>query len=128
MVEDNGSLYYRIGGESGVAGLVDSFYEKVLKEESLRDFFEHIPMQQLKNMQKEFFTIALGGPSKYSDIKLTHAHQGKGIKTAHFSTFVDLLFSTLSELDLNEDERYLIISQVNTYVDDIVDDTESLVD
>lgn len=128
MVEDNGSLYYRIGGAAGVIKLVDSFYDKVLEDESLADFFNDVPMHKLKNMQKEFFSIALGGPSEYSDINLSHAHRGKGIKTAHFSTFVDILFNTLSELDINEDERYLVISQVNTYVDDIVDDTESLFD
>ena len=93
----------------------------------MRDFFKDVPMPHLKNMQKEFFTIALGGPSEYSDIKLRHAHQGKDIKTSHFNKFVSILFATLSEIDLSEDERYLMISQINTYVDDIVDDTESII-
>ena len=128
MVENNDSLYLRVGGETGVNKLVESFYEKVLAEKSLNNFFRDIPMQQLKNMQKEFFSIALGGPAKYSDINLSHAHQGKGIKTSHFRTFVDILFDTLSELDISEDERYQLISQVNTYVGDIVGDVESLID
>lgn len=128
MSEDNGSLYYRVGGEPAIERLVDSFYEAVLADNSLRDFFQDVPMVQLKNMQKEFFSIALGGPSEYSDIKLTHAHQGRDIRTRHFDRFVKILFSTLSELDLNEDERYLMISQINTYVDDIVDGSESLID
>jgi hemoglobin len=84
-------------------------------------------MDQLRNMQKEFFSIALGGPREFSDCKLLHVYQGKNIKTAHFKTFVNILFSTLSELNLNEDERYQIISQINTYVDDIVNDVESLI-
>ena len=75
-------------------------------------------------MQKEFFSIALGGPGAFSDFNLSHVHQGRNIKTAHFSTFVNILFSTLSELDLTEEERYQIISRINTYVDDVVDDSE----
>jgi hemoglobin len=128
MIEDNDSLYFRLGGEPAVVALVDVFYQNVMSDDSLADFFKNVPMGQLKNMQKEFFSIALGGPSEFSDFKLSHVHQGKNIKTAHFKTFVYILFSTLSELNLSEDERYQIISQINTYVDDIVDDTESLLD
>ena len=128
MIENSESLYSRLGGEPAVAGLVDAFYESVMADESLAGYFSNVPMGQLKNMQNEFFSIALGGPSEFSDFKLSHVHQGKDIKTAHFKRFVDILFSTLSELKLSEEERYQIISQINTYVDDIVDETESLVD
>ena len=124
MVDGNGSLYYRIGGEPGVVKLVDSFYENVLADDSLRDFFHGVPMAQLKKMQKEFFSIALGGPSEYSDFQLSHAHQGRDINPTHFSTFVNILFSTLSELELSDEERYQIITHINTYVDDIVDYTQ----
>lgn len=126
MTDDVGTLYNRIGGRSGIAILVDSFYEKVLDDESLRDFFLGVPMAHLKKMQEEFFSIALGGPSEYSDIKLAHAHQGMDINTRHFDRFVSILFSTLEELDLSEDERYQVISQINTYVNDIVGDSQSL--
>lgn len=121
------TLYYQLGGEAGVVRRVERFYEKVHADVGLRDFFKDVPMQRLKNMQKEFFTVALGGPGDYSDTQLAHAHQGKNIKTHHFKSFVTLLFSTLKELDLDENDRYQIISQVNTYVEDIVDDTESLI-
>ncbi|MFT6407976.1 MAG: hemoglobin [Arenicella sp.] len=128
MVNHNDSLYSRLGGEPGVTKLVDVFYENVLADDSLHNFFHRVPMAQLKHMQKEFFSIALGGPSEYSDFQLAHAHQGLDIKTSHFTTFVNILFSTLSELDLNEEERFQIISQINTYVDDIVDASESSMD
>jgi len=85
-------------------------------------------MERLKKMQKEFFGIALGGPSEYSDFQLSHAHQGRDIKTSHFSKFVDILFLTLSDYDLTEEERYKIITHINTYVYDIVDYTQSVID
>lgn len=126
MTDDVSTLYNRIGGRSGIRILVDSFYEKVLEDESLRDFFLGVPMGHLKKMQEEFFSIALGGPSEYSDIKLAHAHQGLDINTRHFDRFVSILFSTLEELEMSEDERYQVISQINTYVNDIVGDSQSL--
>lgn len=122
------SSYERVGGEQGIICLVDVFYQKVLADDDLRDFFSEVPMDRLKRMQKEFFTVALGGPNEYSDINLAQAHQGKGIKTVHFRTFVGKLLSTLAELDLSDEERYQIIADVNTYVGDIVDDMECLTD
>jgi hemoglobin len=127
MIDQAKTLYDRVGGRSGVAVLVDSFYAKVLADDSLRDFFSGVPMDHLKKMQEEFFSIALGGPSEYSDIKLAHAHHGKNISTRHFNRFVEILFSTLSELDMTEEERYQMISQINTFVDDIVEDSQSLI-
>jgi hemoglobin len=99
----------------------------VLADDDLIIFFNGVPMERLKNMQKEFFTVALGGPGDYSDSELSHAHQSKNIKTRHFKAFVDLLFATLSEFELDEEERFQIISHINTYVDDIVGDAESLI-
>ena len=91
----------------------------------LDDFFAKTAVPHLKNMQQEFFTLALGGPSKYSDMDLARAHQGRSIKAQHFKAFVDILFETLSEFDLTEDERYQIVSSLNTYVDDIVEDGQA---
>jgi hemoglobin len=125
MTDDVATLYNRIGGRPGVVILVDSFYEKVLEDDSLRDFFIGVPMGHLKKMQEEFFSIALGGPSEYSDTKLAQAHQGMDINNRHFERFVSMLFLTLDELGLSENERYQVISQVNTYVDDIVGDSQS---
>ena len=126
MTDDVATLYNRIGGRSGIVILVDSFYQKVLEDDSLQDFFLGVPMGHLKKMQEEFFSIALGGPSEYSDIKLAHAHQGMDIATRHFDRFVSFFFATLESLDISDDERYQVISQINTYVDDIVGDSQSL--
>ena len=120
---DDITLYEKIGGENAVLRLVDSFYDRVLADENLSEFFKNTPMQRLKQMQKEFFTIALGGPETYSGLSLSHAHQGKGIYAKHFKAFVDHLLATLSEFNLSEDERYQIISDVNHYVGDVTDDS-----
>lgn len=128
MQDEMKSLYERIGGEETVIRLVDSFYERVFQDDDLVDFFNGAQVGRLKQMQKEFFTIALGGPSKYSDINLAHAHKGRNIETSHFRAFVQHLFDTIAEFDFSEEERYQIITDINTYVEDIVDDSESLVD
>ena len=123
MDNKNSSLYERVGGEEGISLLVNSFYAKVLDDKELAKFFSSTHIDQLKNMQKEFFSLALGGPSKYSGLDLSHAHQGRAIQTVHFKSFVNHLFDTLSEFELTENERYQIIAEINRYVDDIADDS-----
>jgi len=39
MVNGNGSLYARVGGEAGVEQLVDEFYKRVLADDGLGVFF-----------------------------------------------------------------------------------------
>lgn len=121
------TLYEKIGGKEAVTRLVDAFYHRVLTDKDLADFFKNTSMQQLKNMQKEFFTIALGGPGEYSGLSLAHAHQGRGIYAKHFQAFVGHLLDTLTELNLTEQERYQVISDVNRFVEDVTDDSAALI-
>lgn len=115
------TLYDRLGGEEAVAGLVDSFYQRVLADPELEPFFANSSMDRLRNMQRAFFAAALDGPVEYPGVSLLEAHQGRGIERRHFRRFVDHLFETL------EDARHLersdvdqIVERIATYVDDVI--------
>ena len=123
MASNKTTLYDRVGGDEGIARLVNSFYARVLDDNELAEFFSNTPIDQLKKMQKEFFTLALGGSVEYSGLSLSHAHQGRGIRTVHFKSFVNHLLETLSEFNLTEEESYQIITDINRYVEDIADDS-----
>lgn len=123
MSDKSPSLYERIGGEAAIEGLVDAFYDRVMKDEALRPIFAHSPMDSLRRMQREFFAAALGGPIVYAGRPLREAHAGHGITVVHFRRFIDHLMATLKGYELSEEEIYDIISRLNTYVDEIVGDT-----
>jgi hemoglobin len=57
------SLYDRIGGADAVKNLVATFYSKVIADPTLRPFFDHVGLNQLRRMQVEFFSAALDGRS-----------------------------------------------------------------
>ena len=73
MTEES-SIYDRIGGEEGIARLVDCFYERVTSDPELKAYFEHAPMDKLRKMQREFFATATGGPIIYSGRPLRQVH------------------------------------------------------
>ncbi|MGA9334401.1 MAG: group 1 truncated hemoglobin [Rudaea sp.] len=114
------SPFERIGGLPGVMRFIDQFYARVLADPVLRPYFEGVEMLKLQRMQFEFFSTALGGPTAYSGRTMQHAHQGHSITREHFQAFVEHMFETLKDYDLTDEERYAIISRINTYTDDVV--------
>jgi hemoglobin len=116
---DQPTLYQRIGGEAAVARLVEDFYRRVLADEELQPFFEGVPMERLRAMQREFFAAALDGPGHYTGRPLSEAHYGRGIEARHLRRFLDHLLETLEDQQLEEGDVLAIVSRINRYVGEI---------
>ena len=120
---EEGNLYERIGGEAGIERLVRVFYERVLADPELAPFFEHVPLDKLRAMQKEFFSEALGGPLFYSWRSLREVHAGKGIRRDHLRRFTGHLFEALEagkvEMGLTPQEVNAICSRIALEADEI---------
>lgn len=120
------SLYERVGGEAGVARLVEAFYDRVLADPELSPFFAKVPMDKLRRMQVEFFTSALGGPLQYSGRPLAHVHHGHGITKAHLRRFTEHLLVTLESLALSRQEIQNIYNRIALEADDVTEDADGL--
>ena len=97
MVED---LYELIGGRSTVEAATELFYDKVLKDEHLRLFFEGVDMVHLRSRQAMFVSMLLGG-RVYTGKSIQHAHAGsrdRGLKDAHFDLFLKHFRAALEEV------------------------------
>jgi len=119
VTDHDASLYDRIGGEATLPPLVGAFYERVLADPELAPFFADASLERIRNMQREFFGAALGGPIRYSGRSLVEVHAGRGIRVRHFARFVEHLLETLQTLEIDDDDVYEVIARVNTYVDQI---------
>lgn len=114
------SLWDRIGGQAGVDALLTAFYDRVLADPDLAPFFEHVPMDRLRRMQREFFSTALGGPLSYSGRPLAHVHHGLGIKPGHVQLFVDHLMDTLKGTDLEKEDIDYIYDRIHIQADEVI--------
>ena len=124
MSSEEGTIYERIGGEDGIAKLVDGFYDKVVADPELKFYFEHVPMGRLRTMQREFFAVATGGPILYSGRPLGEVHRKLDISRREFQRFTEHLIETLKEVGASEKDIYAVIAHVNIYADEIVNDIE----
>jgi len=114
------SLYVRVGCANGIRDIVERFYERVIADPKLKPHFDGVPIDKLRRMQFEFFSAALGGPIRYSGRTIVQAHQGRKIARVDFQAFVEHLFETLKEHELDDEDRYAIIARINTYADEVI--------
>lgn len=123
MEGDEDTIFHRIGGQPTIDSLIDSFYEKVLADPELSYYFKNTSMDKLRNMQREFFSAATGGPIVYSGRPLGQVHAHLAISKREFQRFTEHLLETLHEVGVQEKDAYDIISHVNLYADEITNDS-----
>ena len=116
------TLYDKIGGAETIDNLVVTFYQHVLSDPMMLPFFENTSMEKLQEMQRAFFSIALGGPEPDVEISLYTAHRDRGIERKHLTRFTEHLVSTLREIGIEEDSAQEIYRRIATYSDDILGD------
>ena len=101
-------LYTRIGGELAVTAAVPLFYERLLADDELARFFDHVSMEGWIDKQIAFMSWALDGTSKYRGRKLGEAHRdlvkNMGLTGEHFDRTIQHLVDTLVDLDVNGDD------------------------
>jgi hemoglobin len=119
-MENEISIYDRIGGKPTLDKLVGAFYVNVLADPELSPFFKDVPIEKLHKMQHAFFSAALGGDIEYPGRPLAHVHHGLGIKPRHLKLFIEHLRETLVGHKLSERDQQDIIDRINTYADEIV--------
>ena len=114
------SLYEQIGGAETIDKLIGRFYQNVLADPLLMPFFENTSIEKLTNIQKAFFSVALGGPEPDEKISLYEVHQGRGIQIKHLTRFTEHLLNTLREIGVEEDHAKKVYERIGTYSNDVL--------
>jgi hemoglobin len=97
------SIYQQLGGKAAIEAAVELFYTKVLADDRVKHYFADINMTRQKKKQKEFLSMALGAPTKYSGADLRTAHAGlPGLNDTHFNAIAENLKATLEELKVDK--------------------------
>ena len=99
------SIFEKIGGDEAISAAVDLFYEKVLADERINQFFSSTDMEKQARHQKRFFAYALGGLPNYPGQSLRDAHrhlvEEQGLNDEHFDAVVENLGAALTELGVD---------------------------
>lgn len=95
-------LFDRLGGMEAVMAAVDIFYDKLLADPLVADFFNGVDMEKQAKKQVAFMTWAFNGPEEYRgrDLRTAHRHlvQRQRLGDTHFDAVAGHLQATLQEL------------------------------
>lgn len=97
MIED---LFDLIGGRETIEAATAIFYEKVLQDAELRQFFDGVDMAHLRSRQAMFVSMLLAG-TVYTGKDIRDAHAGSrdnGLTDAHFDRFLAHFRAALEEV------------------------------
>jgi hemoglobin len=96
------SLYDEIGGNEAVSAAVDLFYEKVLADHRVKQFFADVDMPGQRAKQKKFLAYAFGAPIKYDGKDMRSAHANMDLTEEHFNAIAGHLRATMEDLSVPE--------------------------
>lgn len=98
------SLYEKFGGAEGLAPVVEEFYTRVMRDETVNLFFAHTNIERLRKHQTHFLGFALGGPNEYTGRSMEKAHQGLNLQSEHFQTIAKHLQDTLEHFNISQED------------------------
>lgn len=109
MIDD---LYDLIGGKRTVWAATESFYRRVLADESISHFFKSTDMAHQLARQSMFISMLLGGRIVYTGKDMAAAHaqsREKGLNDTHFDTFLKHFRAALEEVGVKADKTEKVI-------------------
>ena len=109
MIDD---LYDLIGGRQTVWAATETFYRRVLADETLSHFFKSVDMAHLREGQSMFISMLLGGRVVYTgkDIAAAHAQsREQGLNDTHFDALLKHFRAALEEVGVKADKAEKVI-------------------
>ena len=100
------SLFERLGGQGAIYAFVPLFYEKVLADDRINQFFRGVDMDAQGAKLNAFLTMGFGGPNNYTgkDLREGHRHLLRGgLNDGHFDAALGHINDTLVELNVPPD-------------------------
>lgn len=105
------TLYERLGGADGIAGLVDDVMAAHLANPIVKPRFENIEdMDRAKKMAREFFSAGSGGPETYTGKDMLTAHKGMNISEQEYLAVTDDIVGAMEKHGLSEDTKKDVIA------------------
>jgi truncated hemoglobin YjbI len=121
------ALWDRLGGEAGVAKVVDDFTAAALADKKLdltrggKYLKDEAAVAHFKRMMVELVSVAGGGPLKYTGRPMKEVHKGMAITDAEFDLAAGHLREALKKNGVKDDDAKELLADVETTRKDIVE-------
>jgi hemoglobin len=115
------TLFTRLGGETGIKGVVKDFVENnVAKDDRIKSFFANADIPGLEKKLYEQICSASGGGCTYSGKDMKTAHAGMKVKEADFNALVEDLVKALDAAHVADADKQALLGVLGPMKADIV--------
>jgi hemoglobin len=118
------SLYKRLGGREGIAGVVDAFVTNALADPRIGPAFKSLPAAKvgpLKTNIADFICENTGGPCSYGGRTMKESHRGLGLEKADFDACNAALAKALDSTKVAPADKEQVMKLVASLMNDIVE-------
>ena len=117
------SLYKRLGGREGIAGVVDGFVTNALADPRIGPAFKALPAAKvgpLKSNIADFICENTGGPCSYLGRTMKESHKGLGLAKEDFDACNAALVKALDSAKVAPADKEQVMKLVQSLMPDIV--------
>jgi len=117
------SLYKRLGGREGIAGVVDGFVTNALADPRIGPAFKALPAAKvgpLKSNIADFICENTGGPCSYLGRTMKESHKGLGLAKEDFDACNAALAKALDSASVAPGDKEQVMKLVQSLMPDIV--------
>lgn len=117
------SLYKRLGGYDVIAAVVDDFFGRFAKDESLAPFLGGVNASAGARVRQhfvDFFCAKTGGPCLYNGKDMKTTHTGLPIGEAHFESVMRHFAAALDAQRVGGREKQELLTMLRAMRGDIV--------
>jgi hemoglobin len=100
--------------------LVDDFYGRITKDDTLGPFFSSTDMEKQKRHQTRFLSYAFGEDGEYGGRAMDKAHEQLKAGHGHFDSFLGHLSDALAEAKLPQEDIRQAMERVSAFRNHIV--------
>jgi hemoglobin len=115
------SLYDRLGGQSAITSVVDSFVAIVAKDARINKKFARSDIGRVKRMLVDQVCAQTGGPCTYTGRTMKEAHLNMGVTEGEFNALVEDLVTTLNAFNVPKPEQDELLNALGAMKADIVE-------
>jgi hemoglobin len=109
------NLFMRLGGETGLARLIDLQYERLLADDYLGEYFMGVDVDRVKTAQFAYLRKIFGdADAEYRDRSLREAHKGQLVTEHAFDQFVDMFVAAARDLGVDDADQLEIRAALKT--------------
>ena len=136
--KQKGTLFERLGGDSGIRRLVDDFTTRVVNDPRVNFARTNVRsgilrrridawdpnaqnVQHFKDRMVEFISLAAGGPAQYQGRDMGTVHDGMKITNSEFDAMIGDIKTSMERLNVGRQEQKELIAIFETTRKEIVE-------